>query len=103
MQRLSFRLFLLVAVLVAGFSFSGIFQQVVQSSESEYKNKVMEEEIYHNQPSQNEKKQQQKELEIFLEKKVKPNELLPLPNPKDELKMKGMPLPDSERVEANNI
>ncbi|WP_102347283.1 hypothetical protein [Bacillus sp. Marseille-P3661] len=99
MKKLSFILCSLVFVFAVFPVVSGAINETANNSENQHKEKK----IYNNQLSKTEKQQQEKELEEFLKKENKPNELLPLPNPENRVNFNGMPLPDGEKVEPKNI
>lgn len=66
-------------------------------------NIMMEEPIHRNKLSEKEKAALEKELEEFLDKEIKPNILLPLPDPNDDRVFKGMPLPDEDHPEVKKL
>ena len=99
MKKLSFILCSLVFVFAVFPIISGAFNENVNNSEDQHE----KEKIYKNHISKEERQQQEKELEKFLNKENKSNALLPLPNPNEKFSVHGMPLPDGENVEAKNL
>ncbi|KAB8138093.1 hypothetical protein F9U64_06515 [Gracilibacillus oryzae] len=64
---------------------------------------LLDKHIFEPVPSDKEKQKKEKELEEFLAKEVKPNSLLPLPDPGEKMILQGMPLPNGEKAEVEKI